>query len=472
MPLDPRLADTLCPAALRGHVVVPPPGSASAVLLERMRAAEAPAAHNLGRGDRPPVWARASGALVTDVDGNRYLDFSAGFGAAAVGHGHPRVVAAIHAAADTLVHGFCDVHPHVARAVLAERLVALAPFSDARVLFAQSGAEAVELALKTARLATGKPGVLAFTAGYHGVVGGALEVTGWGRFREPFEGGGSPLRSRTHFAPYGRCTRCDLGLAYPACGIACVREAGRILENAERRTGGVGAILVEPILGRGGDHVPPPEWLLGIAELARRSGARLIVDEIYTGLGRTGATWASVDAGVTPDLVCLGKALGGGMPLAAVLMHAADADAWQAAAPWSGETLHASTFYAHPIACAAALAALDVIDDEGLVERCATLGVRLHEGLAQIALAYPDLVREVRGRGMLAGLVLASSGLALEITHEALAAGLIVLPGAIEGDTLALSPPWTIDERQLAWGLSVLDHLLHARAGHLAADSG
>jgi len=476
MRLDPTLADTLCPADLRGLIRVPPPGPASAALLSRLQASEAPAAHNLGRGDRPPVWTRAHGALVEDADGNRYVDFSAGFGAAAVGHAHPKVVAAIRAAADTLVHGFGDVHPHEARVRLAERLAALAPFPDARVIFAQSGAEAVELALKTVRLATGKPGVLAFTAGYHGVSLGALEVSGWGRFREPFEvggpgGGTPPSRDRAHFAPYGRCSRCDLGLSYPACGLSCVREAARILEHAERRGGGVGAILVEPILGRGGDHVPPPEWLPGIAELARRSGARLVVDEIYTGLGRSGALWASVAAGVMPDLVCVGKALGGGMPLAAVLVRAADAEAWQAAAPWSGETLHTATFYAHPLACAAALAALDVIDDEGLVERCAALGARLHEGLAQLALAYPDLVREVRGRGMLAGLVLDSPARTAAVAAEALAAGLIVLPGALEGDTLALSPPWTIDERQLAWGLSVLDHVLHARAGHRPDES-
>jgi 4-aminobutyrate aminotransferase-like enzyme len=150
-------------------------------------------------------------------------------------------------------------------------------------------------------------------------------------------------------------------------------------------------------------------------------------------------------------------------------MKAAHGHAWQAAAPWSGETLHAATFYAHPVACAAALAALDVIDDEGLIERCATLGARLHEGLAQIALAYPDLVREVRGKGMLAALVVATPELALAVTRDCLAAGLIVLPGAMEGDAISLSPPWTIDERQLAWGLSVLDHALHARAGH---DSG
>ncbi len=475
MPLDPALADTLCPASMRGAVRVPPPGPASLALLARLEAAEAPAAHALGRGDRPPVWTRAEGALVWDADDNRYLDFSAGFGAAAVGHAHPRVVAAVTAQAARLAHGFGDMHPHDVRVLLAERLAALAPFPDARVLFAQSGAEAVELALKTALLATGRPGVLAFTAGYHGQSWGALAVSGFGRFREPFEGPGpAALHARARFAPYGRCSRCDLGLAYPACGLACVREAGRILEAAEKRFGGVGAILVEPILGRGGDHVPPPEWLPAIAELARTSGALLIADEIYSGLGRTGALWASVDAGVVPDLVCTGKALGGGHPLAAVLMRAAHAEAWQAAAPWSGETLHSATFYAHPVACAAALAALDVIADEELVDRAATLGARLHEGLAQLALAYPDQVREVRGKGMMAGLVLATPELVLAVTREALAEGLIVLPGAYEGDMLAFSPPWTLDERQLAWGLSVLDHVLHARAGHgsLAGDNG
>jgi 4-aminobutyrate aminotransferase-like enzyme len=467
MPLDPDLADTLCPAALRGDIRVRPPGPASAVLLERLARAEAPAAHDLGRGGRPPVWTRAEGALVWDADDNRYLDFSAGFGAAAVGHAHPKVVAAVTAQASRLAHGFGDVHPHEIRVTLAERLAALAPFPDARVLFASTGAEAVELALKTAQLVTGKPGVLAFIAGFHGQSWGALAVSGFERFRAPFEGPSpAALHPRARFAPYGRCSRCDLGLVYPACGLACVREAGRILEHAEKRLGGVGAILVEPILGRGGDHVPPPEWLPGIAALAREAGALLIADEIYTGLGRTGALWASVDAGVVPDMVCAGKALGGGHPLAAVLMRAPHADAWQAATPWSGETLHSSTFYAHPVACAAALATLDVLDEEGLVERCLVMGARLHEGLAQIAAAYPDPVREVRGKGMMAGLILASPALVTAVVAASLAEGLILLPGAYEGDMIAFSPPWTIDERQLAWGLSVLDHVLHAHAGH------
>jgi 4-aminobutyrate aminotransferase-like enzyme len=465
---DARPEDAICPPDLRGAVTTPPPGPASAALLARLLAAEAPAAHALGRGDRPPVWTRALGALVWDADGNRYLDFVSGFGASAVGHAHPRVVRAAQDQLALLVHGFGDVHPHEKRVLLAERLAALAPFEDARVVFAQSGTEAVELALKSALLATGKPGVLAFTAGYHGQSWGALEVSGWERFRAPFAGHApAALHERARWAPYGRCTRCDLGLSYPACGLACVREAGRLLESAEKRLGGVGAVLVEPVLGRGGDHVPPPEWLPGIAELARRTGALLIADEVFTGFGRTGALWASVQAGVVPDLLCCGKALGGGFPLAAVLMRADAAQGWQAAAPLSGETLHASTFYAHPVACAAALATLDVIEDEGLVARAEALGAALHEGLAQLAAAYPDLVREVRGLGLMAGLVLDTPHRVMEVTAACLQAGLIVLPGGYEGDVLSLSPPLTLDERQLAWGLSTLDRVLHDRApGH------
>src|SRR5262249_6998184 len=159
---------------------------------------------------------------------------------------------------------------------------------------------------------------------------------------------------------------------------------------ADKRLGGVGAVLVEPVLGRGGDHVPPPEWLPGIAELARRAGALLVVDEVFTGLGRTGALWASTAAGVVPHALVTGKALGGGVRVGAVLVRAAHAEAWQAAAPVSGETLHAATFYAHPLACAAALASLDVIEGEDLPARAETLGAGLHEGLAGLAAAYPD----------------------------------------------------------------------------------
>jgi 4-aminobutyrate aminotransferase-like enzyme len=464
MALPTAMADSLCPEALRGAIVTPPPGPRSRDLAARLARAEAPAAHALGAsdGDIPPVWERALGAHVWDADGNRYLDLVSGFGVASVGHQHPRVVAAAQAQSARLAHGFGDVHPHVPRIELAERLAALAPFDDARVVFAQSGAEAVELALKTALLATGKPGVLAFTAGYHGMSWGTLEVSGFERFRRPFEvRGEGAMRPRARFAPYGRCARCDLGLSYPGCQLQCVHETERILAAAEKKFGGVGAILVEPMLGRGGDHVPPPEWLPAIEVMARRAGALFVVDEVYTGLGRTGAMWASVDAGATPDVLVCGKALGGGWPIAAVLAPARVMDAWRAAAPESGEAPHAQTFYAHPVACAAALATLEVLRDEALVERAASLGAKLHEGLAQLAAIYPEVAREVRGKGLAAGLVLDSPARVHTVTRALLENGVIALPGGYEGDVLSFSPPFTLADEQLAWALAVLDHALH-----------
>jgi 4-aminobutyrate aminotransferase/(S)-3-amino-2-methylpropionate transaminase len=223
----------------------------------------------------------------------------------------------------------------------------------------------------------------------------------------------------------------------------------------------VGAVLVEPMLGRGGDHVPPPEWLPAIEVMARRAGALFVVDEVYTGLGRTGSLWASVEAGATPDVLVCGKALGGGWPIAAVLAPARVSEAWRAAAPESGETPHAATFYAHPVACAAALATLDALRDESLIERAASLGSRLHEGFAQLAATYPDVVREVRGKGLAAGLVLDSPARVGAVARALLESGVIALPGGYEGDVLSSSPPYTLADEQLAWALAVIDHVLH-----------
>jgi 4-aminobutyrate aminotransferase-like enzyme len=360
MPEAPSPHDAVCPEPLRGLVGTTPPGPASLALLERLQAAEAPAAHGLGRGDLPIVWTSAAGALVWDADGNRYLDFCAGFGAAALGHAHPRVVAA----AKDQIDRWCTASAtsiRTRRASRSPRAEALAPFADARVVFASR--------------ARGRARAQDHAAGHrqarrarvHGGLPrrelGRARVSGWERFRGRSWAGATPRSGARAGRPTG-VLRCDLGLSYPACGLACVREAGRVLEAAEKRLGGVGAVLVEPVMGRGGDHVPPPEWLPGIAELARRAGALLVADEVLTGFGRTGALWAAEAAGVVPDLVCCGKALGGGFPLAAVLMRPDAAAAWQSAAPVSGETLHAATFYAHPVACAAALAALAVLEDE------------------------------------------------------------------------------------------------------------
>src|SRR5262249_12855418 len=256
-------------------------------LWERLIRAEAPAAltpalfaHRRLR-ERPPMWARARGSWVWDTNGRRYLDFSAGFGVAGVGHANPRVVRAVQRQSARLLHGFGDVHPHEVRARLAERVAQLAPWRDARLLWAQSGSEAVELAWKTAWLATGKPGVLAFDGGYHGDSGLALSLSGWEAFRRPF----SPLlQARAAWAPYG--------------------NARAAFKSARPDTG---AVIVEPIQGRGGNVIPPAGFLRELRRETKRRGWLLIVDEIFTGLGRTGRRFAFEHEGGVPDLICIGK---------------------------------------------------------------------------------------------------------------------------------------------------------------------
>ena len=369
-----------------------------------------------------------------DVDGNEYLDLSAAFGVALAGHAHPRIAARVAEQAASLMHGMGDVHPPAPRLELLERLAALAPWPDARSVLATSGSEAVEIALKTALLATGRAGVLALAGGYHGLTLGSLAVTDRELFRRPFE--------RRLYAGVAR-TRFPNERDKPAALAAALDAVERALE---RPAGGdpVGAVVIEPIQGRAGARVPAAGFLAGVAERARAAGALLICDEVLTGFGRTGAMFAHEHFGIVPDLLCVGKALGGGMPLAACLGPAQVMDAWP---PSEGEAIHTSTFLGHPVACAAALAFLDVLVDEGLVERAHILGKLLQTGIAS-ALEGVDEVIEVRGRGLLIGVELAAAGSAVAVAERALRAGLIVLPAGERGEVLELAPSALLTEAQ------------------------
>jgi acetylornithine/succinyldiaminopimelate/putrescine aminotransferase len=400
------------------RLVVPPPGPRARELAAQLAAFEAPGVNTVGGGP-VPLWREARGANVLDVDGNRYVDLTAGFGVALVGHRHPAVVAAVRRQAGRLVHGFGDVHAHPGRVALAAALAARAPMSDAAVYFAAGGADAVEVALKTALLASGRPGILAFAGGYHGSTLGALAAGGRDAFREPFA---AHLHAHTELLPFGA----------PAAALA------RLL-----RGGAIGCVLAEPVQGRAGVVLPPAGWLAELADLARRHGALLVLDEILTGGGRTGPFFACTADGVEPDLLCCGKALAGGLPFAAVLGRRALLDAW----PADGEALHTATFLAHPLACAAALATLRVLDDPVFVARAAALAVALEEALAELA-ALPG-VRAVRGRGLLWGVELAP-GDAVRWARRALAAGVLALPGGARGEVLELLPPAVLTPRQLA----------------------
>ena len=280
------------PPELRGPV----PGPQSRALAERLARVES---RNVTALDPKPIfWERASFANLWDVDGNRFVDLTAAFGVANVGHAHPEVSAAIARQAAELLHGMGDVHPPRVKVELLERLAALYPRGrtqqspEVRTVLSCSGADAVETALKTAMLATGRAGVIAFEGAYHGLSFGALDCTWREDFRAPFR---ARLPGATRFARYG--------------DLADVERLAR--EHGEE----IGAVLVEPIQGRGGERVPPDGFLRGLRNLCDERGWLLVVDEIYTGLGRTGSVFACDHEAVVPDLLCVGKGLASGMPI-------------------------------------------------------------------------------------------------------------------------------------------------------------
>lgn len=407
------------------RIVVPPPGPRSRELSRRLAQVEAPGINTLPAVPDPVslLWEEAEGSNVRDVDGNLYIDLTSGFGVATVGHRHPRVVEAIRDQAGRLIHGLGDVHAHPLRIELAERLVRLAPVDDAQVFFSISGAEAVEIALKTSLAATGRPGIIAFDPSYHGLTLGALAVTSRPEFREPFV---PHLHGHVHRLPY-------------ACDPAGVEE---LLHR-----GDIGCVLVEPIVGREGVLVPPEGWLAALARLSKAHGALLIADEIFTGFGRTGRLFAVEHDEVSPDLLCCGKALGGGMPIAAVIGRRDLFRCWET----PGEARHTATFVANPVACAAALAVLNVLLEEDLPARAARMGEWFGKRLA----SWPV----VRGRGLLWGIEIDSAEAAKRWTASALSQGVIVLAGGPEGRVAQVVPPLTISEELLGMAVDILENL-------------
>ncbi|HEX3130908.1 MAG TPA: aspartate aminotransferase family protein [Thermoanaerobaculia bacterium] len=398
-------------------------GPRSRELSRRIAEVEAPGVNTLPSipGAASLFWEEAEGARVRDVDGNLYIDLTSGFGVAAVGHRHPRVVEAVREQAGRLMHGLGDVHGHPLRVELAEKLVRLAPVDDPQVFFSISGSEAVEIAIKTALAHTRRPGVLAFEPSYHGLTLGSLAVTSRPEFRKPFA---DHLHGHTHRLPFA----CDPGQVESAL------QSGRI-----------GAVVVEPIVGREGILIPPAGWLAEVAQSCRRHGTLLIADEVFTGFGRTGRLFAVEHEGVRPDILCCGKALGGGLPIAAVLARRDLFRVWET----KKEALHTATFVANPVACAAALAALSVIEEEDLPGRAARIGEWMGRRLA-----YFNQV--VRGRGLVWGVELETAEAARIWTGRALERGVLLLAGGPEGRVAQIVPPLTIEENVLGKALDIL----------------
>jgi len=375
----------------------------------------------------------AAGATLRTRDGREFVDFLAGIAVNNVGHAHPRVVAAIREQAGSYLHamvyGEYVLEPQVR---LAARLAEVAPGDLSVVYFTNSGAEANEGALKLAKKHTGRRRLVAFENSYHGDTHGALSVTGRGVYRDPF----LPLLPEVEFLPFGD----EAALAQIGADVA--------------------GVITEPIQGEGGVRVPPPGWLPALRRRCTEVGALLILDEVQTGMGRTGRLFACEHWGVAPDVLVLAKALGGGMPLGAFVgapevMHSLSHDPPLA---------HVTTFGGHPVCCAAGLAALEVLLEEDLPARAASLGGRLRAALRESGARHGG-VRDVRGLGLHIGMELETPALTEAFARESFARG-VILGWTLHSNTvIRLTPPLTLTEAEFSRGLTALDAALAAARG-------
>lgn len=393
---------------------------------------------------------RAEGVYMYGHDGCRYLDFLAGFGACNVGHNHPRVMAAAREEMDRMVHAPVGVFAHEPLLRLAWELGQITPGHADMFFFGNSGAEAVEGALKLARYATGRRGIIAFLGGFHGRTMGAATVT---TSKVKYRTGHGPFLPDVYFArfpyPY-RSSTTDL----EAYTQETLEDIGRLFEHVVAPED-VAAFLLEPILGEGGYVIPPRSWLVALREIGDRHGILLIFDEVQTGFGRTGEWFAAQTFGVEPDIICLAKSIANGFPLGATAARREIMGKWGAAS-------HGTTHGGNPISCAAALATIDVIRDENLMENARVQGDYILEALRELQAESP-IVGDVRGVGLMVAVEFVKPGTDKEpntaavrrILERALESGLLLYPCGHWTQTIRLIPPLTITRVQVDEGLAI-----------------
>ena len=384
---------------------------------------------------------RGEGSWLVDVDGRRYLDLGAGIAVNSTGHCHPHVVEAIVEQARSLLHTSVVVH-HPRNVELAERIGGLCPFVDQpQVFLCNSGAEAVDGAIKLARRVTGRPGILAFQRAFHGrTLAATTLTTAKARYREGYD----PLLPSVHHAPY--CLPHQH--ATPEAAVDAALAGLDELLALEAPPSTLAAMIVEPVLGEGGYVPPPREWLVGLRQRCDEHGILLVFDEVQCGAGRTGRPFAAETYGVAPDVVLFAKGIASGMPLGGIVASRTLMDRWPTGA-------HGSTFGGNPVACAAALATLDVFDREDVYARVRSLGAAVVERLRAEIGGLPP-VRDIRGVGLMIGIELADAATAKAVCARCLADGVIVLSCGPGENVLRLAPALTIPEPDLTKGLDTL----------------
>ncbi len=402
----------------------------------------------------PLVVRSAKGAIVEDVDGNRFLDFSAGIAVCSTGHCHPDVVRAIQKQAESLIHmsGTDFYYEHMPQ--LARKLESLMPDGKSwRCFFGNSGAEAIEAAMKLARYSTGRWQFIAFQSSFHGRTMGALSLTS----SKPVQRKGfGPLVPGVTHIPYANCYRCPLNLEYDSCGIACANYLEEVVFKTTVNPSEVAAIVVETIQGEGGYIVPPPDFFPTLEKIARKHGILLIADEVQCGMGRTGKMFAFEHFDFHPDIIAIAKGVASGMPLGVTMAHAETMN-WEPGA-------HASTFGGNPVCLAAAMATVRLLQDE-YVANSAKIGEFLLVRLERLMDRHPA-IGDVRGLGLMLGIEIVKDRTTKEkapelrdaIIYECFRRGLLVL--AAGPSTIRLSPPLMVDEEQAQFALDTLSEVI------------
>ena len=431
----------------------PVPGPKSQALATR-RAAAVPRGLSLVT---PIFVARAEGACIEDVDGNRFIDFAGGIGCVNVGHRAPSVVDAVVQQTDRFLHTCFMVTPYESYVRLAERMNALTPGDfPKKSIFLNSGAEAVENAIKIARAYTRRPAVICFEDAFHGRTMLTMSLTSK---THPYKAGFEPFATDIYRVPFAYCYRCSYSLSYPSCGVHCAHH----LEDTFQRVvaaESVAAIVVEPVLGEGGFVAPPPEFLRTVQDICRKHGIVFIADEVQTGFGRTGKLFASEHYGIEPDLVVTAKSLGGGLPIGGVTGRAEIMD-------HTGPGSLGGTFGGHPITCEAALAVLDLFEDGSLSARAAALGLRFRERALAWQKRWP-IVGDVRGIGAMQAIELVGPNRApaaeqtkalMKYCYER---GVILVSAGSYGNVVRILMPLSISDAELDEGMDVIDAGLKA----------
>jgi len=436
------------------------PGPRSKAIFDREAEAMAPGLQSIALYSQIVV-DRASGCTITDVDGNEYLDFIAGIAVGSLGHCHPHYVKRLTEQLERITFGSFTTET---RARFLELVSGLLPEGITHIQMFSGGAEAVEAAFRLAKSVTKKFEFVGFWGGYHGKTAGVIGLLGGG-----YRNHQGPFQPWMHLSPYANCYRCPWKLEYPSCGLACAEHLRNVIKNDTQDE--VAAIILEPMQGTAGNVIPPDDFIHAVREIADEFGALLIADEILTGFGRTGTMWASEQFGLKPDVMTIGKGIGGGFPLSAV----ASSFERMSAKPFGEPSGSSSSYGGNPLAAAAGLAAVEAILDEKLVENSARVGALMLGALKELQNKY-RFIGDVRGRGLMIGVELVADRatkvpldrtITRALFHEALERGLVTMSYS---HVIRINPPLVITEDEAMRGIDILDQSFAAIARQFGLD--